>query len=94
LLTAEHACGRDARLYGSPGGWIAAAVGYLDSTHVASRKPVLAHDQLWLVVQGTLENADAEAAALNAAHDLQPGAVIVARVSIDQSYEPRVIAVD
>ena len=94
LLTAEYACGRDARFYGGPGGWIASAVGYLDSTHVVSHKPALPHDQLWLVVQGTPENADAEAAARNAAHKLDPGAVIVARVSIDQLYEPRVITID
>ncbi len=94
LLTAEHACGRDTRFYGGPGGWIAAAVGYLDSTHVISQKPGLSHDQLWLVVQGTPENADAEAASRNAAQNLHPGAVIIARVSIDQSYEPRVIPID
>ena len=94
LLTAEYNCGRDARFYGSPGGWIAAAVDYLDNTHVVAQKPGLPHDRLWLVVQGTREDVEAEAAARNAAHNLHPGAVIVARVSVDQSYEPRVIAVD
>lgn len=94
LFTAEYACGRDTRFYGGPGGWIAAAVGYLDGTHVVSQQPALPHDQLWLVVQGTPKNADAEAAARTAAHNLHPGAVITARVNLDQSYEPRVIAVD
>jgi hypothetical protein len=94
LFTAEYTCGRDARYYGVPAGWIAAAVKYLDSTHLVAQKPVLLHDQLWLVVQGAHENADAESAARKAAHNLDPGAVVVARVNLDQSYEPCVIAVD
>jgi hypothetical protein len=94
LFTAEYTCGRDARYYGAPAGWIAAAVKYLDSTHLVAQKPVLLHGQLWLVVQGAHENTDAESAARKAAHNLDPGAVVVARVNLDQSYEPRVIAVD
>jgi hypothetical protein len=52
------------------------------------------HDQLWLVVQGTSKDRDSEVEARAAALLLQPGAVIVARVPLDQSYEPRIIAVD
>ncbi|MEX2111862.1 MAG: DUF3179 domain-containing (seleno)protein [Pirellulales bacterium] len=94
LFTAEHACGRDAQFYGGPGGWVASAVGYLDNTPLASPTPSLPHDRMWLVVQGTPEKTEAEAAARSAARHLHPGAVIVSRVSIEQSYQPRVIAVE
>ncbi len=94
LLAAERACGRDAGHYGGPGGWIAATVGYLDTTTLAAGKPPVPHDQLWLVVQGTPASAGSETAARSAAHRQHPAAVIIARVDVDQSYEPRVIAVD
>jgi len=94
LLTAQQACGRDAKFYGGPSGWIAASVGYLDNTSLSPQTRGVPHDQLWLVVQGSSEHEEAETASRNAARKLQPGAIIVARVSVEQSYEPRVIAVD
>ncbi len=94
LLTAQQACGRDAKFYGGPSGWIAASVGYLDNTSLSPQRRGVPHDQLWLVVQGSSEHEEAETTSRNAARKLQPGAVIVARAPVEQSYEPRVIAVD
>ena len=94
LLTAQQACERDAKFYGGLAGWIPASVNYLDAIPLTPTTRGVPHEQLWLVVQGTDKNLDTEASARNAALSLQPGAVIVARVPLDQSYEPRVIAVD
>jgi hypothetical protein len=94
LLTAQQACERDARFYGGPAGWISASVDYLDDTPLAPTKRGVPHEQLWLVVQGAPRNHDTEATSRAEAFKLQPGAVIVARVPLDQSYEPRVITVD
>ena len=92
LLTAQDACERDAKFYGGPAGWIAASVDYLDAIPLSPTTRGVPHKQLWLVVQAAPKNHDTEAAARAAALGLQPGAVIVARVPLDQSYEPRVIA--
>lgn len=94
LLTAQQACERDAKFYGGPAGWISASVDYLDDTPLAPTRRGVPHEQLWLVVQGAPKNHDTEATARAEALKLQPGAVIVARVPLDQSYEPRVIAID
>ena len=94
LLTTQQSCGRDAEFYGGPTGWISASVAYLDGISLAPIRQGVPHEQLWLVVQGTPKNREAEAAARAAALKLQPGAVILARVLLDQSYEPRVIAID
>jgi hypothetical protein len=94
LLVCEEDAGRDAKHYGGPGGWVAASVKYLDGTRLGSQKRVPPHDNLWLVVQGTPEPSSAETAARRAANGLHAGAVIVARTKIDQSYEPRSIAIE
>ena len=94
LFTAQPAAERDAKFYGGPAGWIPASVDYLDAIPLSSTKRGVSHDQLWLVVQAAPDAGDTEAAARTAALQLQPGAVVVARVPLDQSYEPRVIAVD
>jgi hypothetical protein len=92
MLTAQQACGREAKYYGGPAGWIAASVNYLDGTPVSLKTRGVPHDRIWLVVQGERDNS--ELAARQAARELRPGAIIVARVPIDQSYEPRLIAID
>lgn len=94
LLTAQEACERDAKFYGGPAGWISASVDYLDEIPLSPTLRGVPHAQLWLVVQGSLQNRNTEAAARATAHELQPGAIIVARVPLDQSYQPRVIAID
>jgi hypothetical protein len=91
LLVAEDSSGRDASFYGGAGGWIAASVDYLDATRLASPGRV-PHDRLWLVVQGAPESSTAQAAARQAAQRLGPGMVIVSRIRIEQSYEPRIVA--
>jgi hypothetical protein len=93
LLAADEAAGRDASFYGGPGGWVTASVDYLDNTRLASQVRVPSHDRLWLVVQGAAKSSTAEAAARRAALQLRPGVVIVARIEIEQTYEPRAIAV-
>lgn len=94
LLAAQESCGRDATYYGGPTGWIAASVAYLDSTRVGERASAVPHERLWLVVQGGASSAEAELSARVAARRLQPGAVIAARIALDQTYEPRIVAVD
>ena len=93
LLTAQQSCGRDAEIYGGPTGWISASVAYLDSISLAPVRR-LPHEQLWLVVQGTAKNRETEMAPRKAALSQQPGAVIVARVPLDQSFEPRIMTVE
>jgi hypothetical protein len=94
LLIAQQACGRDATFYDGPAGWISASVDYLDNIPLAPTRRGVPHEQLWLVVQGVPKNDDTEATARAEALKLQPGAVIVARIPVDQSYEPRMIAID
>ncbi len=94
LFVAEHAAGRDPNIYGGPGGWVAASVAYLDGTRLARPERAPTHDRIWLVVQGSPENPTQEEAARRAAHKLRPGAVVVSRIKVEQSYEPRVIAID
>jgi hypothetical protein len=94
LLTAQFACGRDTKFYDGLAGWIAASVGYLDDISISSQDRGVPHDRLWLVVQSTPERPDTEATARTVARSLRPGAIIVGRLPLDQTYEPRVIAVD
>jgi hypothetical protein len=94
LLVAEDASGRDAAFYGGPGGWVAASVNYLDSTRLDPGSHSLPRDRLWLVVQAMPENSAAEVAARAAARRLRPGTIIVSRISMEQSYEPRMITLE
>jgi hypothetical protein len=91
LLATQEACGRDAEFYGSPTGWIPAAVNYLDRTPVSDDGQGLPHDRLWLVVQAAVQGNAGELAARTEARQLRPHAIVAARVTLDQSYEPRVI---
>ncbi len=93
LLVTQAACGRDAHFYRSPTGWIPAAVRYLDDTRTSDAGKFLPHDRLWLVVQGDSNGDAVEAAARTAARRIQAQSIVVARVPLDQSYEPRVITV-
>lgn len=93
LLVTQETCRRDTKFYGGPTGWIAAAVHYLDQVPVLKDGSVLPHDRLWLVVDGKSTISEVERRSLIEAQRLKPGAVIVVRVPLDQSYEPRVITV-
>lgn len=94
LLLAEDASGRDETCYAGPGGWVAANVNYLESTRFEPGDRTLSHDRLWLVVQPMPENSAAEAASRTAARQLHPATIIVSRVRMKQSYEPRVISIE
>jgi len=91
LLATQEACGRDAEFYGSPTGWIPAAVNYLDRTPVSADGQGLPHDRLWLVVQAAVKGNAGELASRAEARQLRPHAIVAARVTLDQSYEPRII---
>ncbi len=80
---------RDRKEYGDTAAWVARAVDYLDK----AGKAKVPHQQLWLVVQGYGVTADEEAAGRRVAVKTGPGAVLIARTRIDQSYEPRIIKV-
>jgi hypothetical protein len=69
--------------------WIEQPVAYLDETLPKNGGARFPHERLWVVVEGSAP--DEELAARKAA--LQTGAanIIVTRVRLDQSYEPRVI---
>jgi hypothetical protein len=86
--------------YAEPGRWVTDAVSYLDTVPPKYTLPprkkesVLAHDRLWVVVQGydvkPAETRVAESAAKSS------GAVVIltALTRLNQSYEPRVVAVE
>ncbi|MBA3484229.1 MAG: hypothetical protein H0T51_20700 [Pirellulales bacterium] len=80
---------RDRKEYGSPAGWITHAVEYLGQKNLKS----VPRERLWLVVQGDGVSAEEEKIARAAAMKTGAGAVLVTRVPIEQSYEPRVIPV-
>jgi hypothetical protein len=73
--------------------WIPKSVEYIDTIPVRQGKKALAHDRLWLVVQGAGVSVAEQATAREAALKTNPAAVLVALARIDQSYEPRVISV-
>jgi hypothetical protein len=93
LLAIDDA-GREAGFNDGPGGRIAASVAYLDGTEFPSQSRPPARERLWLIVQGEAENSAAERSARRAALQLRPAAVIVSRITVEQSYEPRTVAVD
>jgi hypothetical protein len=78
---------RDRKEYGAPANWIVDSVEYLDQQ---KPKPV-PRKKLWLIVQGYDASPDQETAARQAALRTEPGAVLVARARIDQSFEPRLM---
>ncbi len=81
------------RISPEPGGgnWMTNTVTYVDRVVPKNGGRRLPHDRLWLVVQGVDATQEAEVRRLAAEQNV--GAVIVARTRIDQSYEPRIIAV-
>jgi len=91
LLVAQAACGRDAQFYGSSTGWILAAVRYLDETPISEAGRSFPHDRLWLVVQS--DDRGVEVQARTTARQIFPQAIVVARIPLDQTYEPRVVTV-
>jgi hypothetical protein len=73
------------------GRWVTNAVAYLDQVLPKNGARRFPRGRLWLVVRGA--DAAHEAEARRLAVEQNPGAIVVARIPIDQSYEPRIIAV-
>jgi hypothetical protein len=69
--------------------WIERAVGYLDETLPKNGGARFSHDRLWIVVEGGTR--EEELAARKAAAGTGAAHVIVARIALDQSFEPRMI---
>jgi hypothetical protein len=91
LLGLHGEFGRDRKEHGFGAAWLTNAVGYLDRVPPAHGGKALSHGRLWIVVQGYATKH--EKAARQLARELGAATVIVARTKLDQSYEPRVIAV-
>lgn len=89
MLSLHREFNRARKEYGEGPAWIARSVEYLDQVLPQHGGTLFPHQKLWLVVQGS--SKDEELAARRLAAQTGAGAVIVARIKIDQSYEPRVI---
>jgi hypothetical protein len=91
VLALQGELERDAA-HGAPGSFAPRAVNYLDTVLTKNAGAAIAHERLWLVIQGRdLSPADATAAR-QAAAKLGPGGIFQALVPLDQSFEPRVIS--
>jgi hypothetical protein len=71
--------------------WVSRTVAYLDDTLRAEGKPSFPRARLWLVVQGA--TPDEERSSRKAAANTRVANVIVSRVRLDQSFEPRIVRV-
>jgi len=80
---------RTGEQYGPPASWITHAVQYLEHKELKS----VPSQRLWLIVQGFEVSPEDEHAAREAASQIGPAMVVVARSRIDQSYEPRVVRI-
>jgi hypothetical protein len=87
LLAVHTAMQRTQTEFGGGPGWVTNAMRYLDQTLPANGAKAIPPHRLWVVVQGLRPSE--EATAREVAAKAGVGAVIVARTSIDQSYEPR-----
>jgi hypothetical protein len=87
LLLLHKEFGRDRKDYGGPANWLTAAVKSLERPDLTA----VARQRLWLVVQGYDTSADEEATVRREAAKLGAAMVLVARIPIDQSYEPRIL---
>jgi hypothetical protein len=86
LLALHKELRRDRTEYGATAEWIKNAVRYVD------RKELKPAANLWVVIQGFDVDTNEEKAARRAATAAGADAVLVARIPIDQSYEPRIMS--
>ncbi|MGH7194739.1 MAG: hypothetical protein ACREJM_14565, partial [Candidatus Saccharimonadales bacterium] len=93
LFAAHQELGRTGAEYGDEAEWIGEAVAYLDDVPPRHGGEKLPHERLWLVVQGYDLPDEAVVEARRVAEHTGAGAVFVALARLDQTYEPRVIAV-
>ena len=87
LLALHTAMQRTQTEFGGGPGWVTNALAYLDQTLPANGGKTIPPQRLWVVVEGIRPSE--EATAREVAAKAAVGAVIVARTSIDQSYEPK-----
>jgi hypothetical protein len=71
--------------------WVPRTVACVDDTLREQGKTSFPRGRLWLVVQGAMP--DEERAARRAAANARVANVIVSRVRLDQSFEPRIVRV-
>jgi hypothetical protein len=90
LLALHTALQRRRTEWGGGPGWVTNAIAYLDKTLPANGGQTISSDRLWVVVEDTLNAGGMTGREL--ATKAGVGAVIVARVKIDQSYEPRIVS--
>ena len=90
ILALQKEFGRDRKEYGTAANWIKDTIKYLNQ----QQPKALPHNQLWVVVQGYDVTPDEERTVRIAALRTEPGAVLVARTRIDQSYEPRIVSAE
>ena len=86
LLALHTSLQRTQKQFGGGPGWVTNAIGYLNYTLPRHGGKAVSPDRLWTVVEG-FQTADGVAARKLAAK-AGVGAVIVARVKIDQSFQP------
>jgi hypothetical protein len=89
LLALHKEFRRNRHEYGAASGWIKHVVRYIDRKEI--RSPT--DNKHWVVIQGFGVEANEEMAARRAAAQAVLDAVLVARIHIDQSYDPRLIRV-
>ena len=88
LLALHTAFQRTEPKFGGGPGWITNAMGYVTRTISAKGKAV-SPERLWMVIEGG--RLPEESTSRELARKSGAGAVIVARIKIDQSYEPRLV---
>lgn len=93
VLAMHKELARDGDEYDRPAGWLRDVIEYLDRVPAREGGAAIDRGRLWLVVQADDMSSDAESAVRRAAEPFEPGAVFVARAAIEQSYEPRIIAI-
>ena len=90
LLATHSALDRTNPKFGGGPGWVTNAVQQLHQTLKARSIPAFSRERLWVVVEG-LQKSEEETARKAAAESGVAG-IIVSRIKIDQSYEPRIIS--
>ena len=83
LLATHTPLQRTQKQFGGGPGWVTNAVAYLNQTVPSNKGKMIPKERLWAVVEGEEGRQVAIKAGL--------GGVIVARTSIEQSYEPRMV---
>jgi hypothetical protein len=91
-LLVENELDRQGSFYGSAGAWITRGLDYLDQVPAQHGAKAVAHDRLWLIVQGENAVGPAEAARRAIAGKTGAAMVVVARARLDQTYEPRIVS--